>query len=154
MMLSVVVIFSPKIAGFSQPIFHAEVNYGKISFVSRRKGGTLRTMFILEKEAMIRICERLKDVLKDNLVALVAFGSRVRGDFDGDSDFDVLVIVKERDAEVIDIINDVFEIEEDKATIPFSPVIKPLDVFEKERRYDPPFYRNIKREGIAFYGAI
>jgi len=109
-------------------------------------------MFSFEKDAIKRSTERLKEVLGDNLIAIVAFGSRVRGDFDGDSDFDILIVVKKRASDVIDEAIDVFSDEEDRTGIPFSVVVKGIDSFEKERTYNTTFYRNIKREGVVFYG--
>lgn len=38
-------------------------------------------MFSFEKDAIKKATERLKEILDDNLVAMAAFGSRVRGDF-------------------------------------------------------------------------
>ncbi len=109
-------------------------------------------MFSIEKEAIGRATKRLRDLLGENLVTVIAFGSRVRGDFTGESDFDILVVVKERDLDVIDRVNDLFGEEEEKTGIPFSVVIKTLDLYEKERAYNTTFYRNLKKEGITFYG--
>lgn len=51
-------------------------------------------MFNTEKESLIRVTSELKKTLKERLKAVIAFGSRVRGDFHGESDFDVLVVVE------------------------------------------------------------
>jgi predicted nucleotidyltransferase len=60
-------------------------------------------MFSFEKDAIKRATESLKAVLGDNLVAVVAFGSRVRGDFNEGSDFDILVVVKKRTFDIKEI---------------------------------------------------
>lgn len=109
-------------------------------------------MFSFEKDAIKRATVKLKDALGDNLIAVAAFGSRVRGDFDGDSDFDILIVVKKRTSDVIDKAIDVFTDEEDNMGIPFSVVIKETRSFEKEKTYNTTFYRNIKKEGVVFYG--
>ncbi len=109
-------------------------------------------MFSLEKDSISRATQKLRDTLKDNLITVIAFGSRVRGDFTGESDFDILVVVRERDVKIIDIVNEVFGEEEDKTGIPFSAVIKTLDTYEKERAYNTTFYRNLEKEGVTFYG--
>ncbi len=109
-------------------------------------------MFTNEKDSISRATKRLKDALGDNLVTVIAFGSRVRGDFTGESDFDILVVVRNRNVKIIDVVNDVFGEEEDKAGIPFSAIIKTLETYEKERTYNTTFYRNLKKEGVTFYG--
>lgn len=109
-------------------------------------------MFITEKDSLERATERLKSELKDNLVSVIAFGSRVRGDFHGESDFDLLIIVKERNPHVVEKVIKVLHEEEEETGIPFSPIIKHLESFEKEKAFNTTFYRNIKREGMVFYG--
>lgn len=118
---------------------------------SQKEIGSER-MFSFEKDAIKRATEKLKEVLGDNLIAVAAFGSRVRGDFSQESDFDILAVVRKRTFDVIDIINDVFCDEEDRTGIPFSVVVKEIDSFEKERTYNTTFYRNIKKEGIVLHG--
>jgi predicted nucleotidyltransferase len=110
-------------------------------------------MFKIEKDAIGRAVKRLQEALGNNLVAVAAFGSRVRGDFTGESDFDILVVARKRTFDTIRIVNNIFEREEEETTIPFSVVIKTMDSFDKEKSYNTTFYRNIKEEGIVFYGS-
>ncbi|GAQ95661.1 nucleotidyltransferase domain-containing protein [Thermodesulfovibrio aggregans] len=111
-------------------------------------------MFKYEQDSLIRITEKLKRVLSHRLKAVIAFGSKVRGDFNGESDFDVLVIV---DGLTIDDevkIIQIFSKEEDLTGIPYAPVIKSLGVFEKEREYNTGFFRSIMSEGVFLYDSI
>lgn len=110
-------------------------------------------MFSFEKKAVKRITEKLKKLLGDNLLTILVFGSRVRGDFSAESDFDILVVVKKRTFGVIDAVNEVLSEEESKTGIPFSVVVKGMESFERERQYNTSFYRNIKREGIVLHGS-
>ncbi len=105
-------------------------------------------MFSHEKTALERISLSLKKKYPKNLVSVYAFGSRVRGDHASGSDFDVLVIVKNRSTEVEDAIVDVFVKEEMKSGLSFDPVIKSLSSFELEKRHHTPFFENIEQEGI------
>ena len=85
------------------------------------------------------------------IVRMTAFGSRVRGDFRGDSDFDILVIVldiRER-ANVIRFIYQV-ETETDAA---LSAVIYTEAEYRKNRALGSPFVKNVEREGVVLYDA-
>ena len=110
-------------------------------------------MFKDEKEALKRATKKLERLMGDNLLTVLAFGSRVRGDFSGDSDFDVLVVVRKRTFQIIDEVNGAFYAEEEKTGIPFSVIVKTEGAFEKERKHDTAFYRNMKEEGFLLYGA-
>jgi predicted nucleotidyltransferase len=85
------------------------------------------------------------------ILRLVAFGSRVRGDFRGDSDFDILVIIKDisERAQVVRFIYDV-EVETDA---PLSPVIFTEAEYRKNRALCNPFVMNVEREGVVLYDA-
>lgn len=109
-------------------------------------------MFVIEKKAIDRATRRLQKLLGNNLITVAVFGSRVRGDFTEESDFDVLVVVKNRTLDIIMKVNEIFSREENKAGVSFSAVIKQMEIFEKEKRFNTPFYQNIKKEGIVFYG--
>lgn len=61
-------------------------------------------MFTIEKESISRATKRLRDVLGNYLITVIAFGSRVRGDLTGESDFDILVVVKKRDFDIIETV--------------------------------------------------
>ena len=109
-------------------------------------------MFDIERKAVDRATRKLQKLLGNNLITVAAFGSRARGDFTEESDFDVLVIVKKRTLDTIIKVNDIFSREEDKAGVIFSAVIKQMEAFEEEKRFNTPFYQNIKKEGVVFYG--
>lgn len=56
-----------------------------------------------------KIAERLKALMLERelpIAEVIVFGSRARGDFEEDSDLDVLVVVPERTSEVVDVIRD------------------------------------------------
>lgn len=82
------------------------------------------------------------------IIAAYAFGSRVRGDFDVWSDFDVLIVVRDRNPELEKEIIGMFVDEEMKAGLSFTPVIKDVKSFELEKKYHSPFYQNIIKEGV------
>lgn len=94
------------------------------------------------------ISRRLHDELGEDLEGFFAFGSRIRGDQDDESDFDLLVIVRGRTTAKIDsIINIIVDIEYENS-LSFFPVIKDSNAFNLEKSFSTPFYQNIINEGI------
>ncbi|MBI5970970.1 MAG: nucleotidyltransferase domain-containing protein, partial [Deltaproteobacteria bacterium] len=55
---------------------------------------TLKFLNPSEQKAVEVFEGRIKEALSDNLMALEVFGSKVRGDFDAESDIDVFVLVR------------------------------------------------------------
>jgi len=84
---------------------------------------------------------------------IVAFGSRVRGDFRGDSDMDVLVIVTRKDRELKDSILSLFYTYELERDLSFSLAVFSRDEYEFNRRLGSPFIKNVEQEGLTYYDA-
>lgn len=105
-------------------------------------------MYAHARKALENISSALKRKYPETVTAVIAFGSRVRGDHDADSDFDVLVIVKENSTRISEDIIDIFTEEEMRGNIPFDPVIKTTESFEKEKFHHTPFYNNIMEQGV------
>lgn len=63
-------------------------------------------------------------------------------------DFDVLIVVKEKDTKIESEIISVFVDEEIESGFSFSPVIKDVGSFEMEKKFKTPFYENITKEGV------
>ena len=105
-------------------------------------------MRVHERQVLDRIATKLREAFADRIAALYAFGSRVRGDHNAWSDFDILVVIQDREpraeAAIVGIIVD----EEFKAGLSFTPVVKDARAFDLERRFHTPFYENIAREGV------
>lgn len=80
---------------------------------------------------------------------VIFFGSRSRGDFDGSSDMDILVILSDIMAKnrVISILYDI-ELEYD---VPLSPVVLTSKEYEINKKLKSGFIENLEREGIVLY---
>jgi predicted nucleotidyltransferase len=105
-------------------------------------------MYSYEKNILHIIIKSLREHLSERIVAVYAFGSRVRGDHGEWSDFDVLVVVKDREPLIENKIMGIFVEEEFRSGMIFTPVIKDLKAFENEKSLKTPFYENIMKEGI------
>lgn len=101
-----------------------------------------------EQEALARITEVLRGRFPGRISAILAFGSRVRGDHDAWSDFDVLVVVQDKTPSLENEIIGTFVDEELKLGLSFTPVVKDAAAFEMEKNHHTPFYENLTREGV------
>jgi predicted nucleotidyltransferase len=101
-----------------------------------------------EKDLLHHISNILRQQFSDRIVSAHAFGSRVRGDHDTWSDFDVLVVVKDKDPLLESGIIGIFVEEEMRAGASFTPVVKDIKAFEMEKKFHTPFYETIIAEGI------
>ncbi|MGV7928757.1 MAG: nucleotidyltransferase domain-containing protein [Spirochaetota bacterium] len=105
-------------------------------------------MFSHDRKALLLLSSLLRERMGDDIESIFAFGSRVRGDNDDRSDFDVLIVVKDRnpakEAAIIDTIVD-FEMERG---LSLTPLLKDAASFTLEREHNAPFYQNITREGV------
>jgi len=81
-------------------------------------------VYFYEKKTLERMKERLMSALPGRVVSVFAFGSRVRGDHDRNSDFDILIVVKDRSPAIEERIMDIIVQEEMKRGLSFTPVIK------------------------------
>lgn len=106
----------------------------------------------LRKEEQIALKSfiiEVKSFLGDKLVSIELFGSKARGDFDEESDLDVLIILCERDwatSHEISIIATDINLESD---CNISPVIYTQAEYQKNQQFNTLFVQNLKKEAIA-----
>lgn len=87
----------------------------------------------------------------DGVVKVVVFGSRARGDFDGGSDLDILIVLADicaKDA-VISALHEI-ELEHD---VPLSPVVMTMRELDVNKRLGSGFVLNVEKDGIILYEA-
>lgn len=120
----------------------------RIQLTGRRESTILMIMFEYARRALDAINSALKAAFPEDIVSVTAFGSRARGDHTGDSDFDVLVVVKQRTSKLEEGIMGIFVEEEQRSGIFFDPVIKTEESLRLEREHHTAFYDNIEKEGI------
>jgi predicted nucleotidyltransferase len=69
-------------------------------------------MYNHERNILKSITSKLRERFSETIQGVYAFGSRVRGDHDAWSDFDVLIVVKDRNPALENEIMDIFVEEE------------------------------------------
>lgn len=113
--------------------------------------GALKYLADHEQAALGEFLTRLREQHGSEVVLVSLFGSKVRGDFDEESDIDVLVVIKDKDGYIRD---DLVALEVDlmlKYNVVISSLIMSRENYEWHRRYRAPLYRSIKREGIDLW---
>ncbi len=106
-----------------------------------------------EQAALREFLTRLREQHGNEVVLVRLFGSKVRGDFDEESDIDVLVVVKDNGH----IWDDLVALEVDlmlEYNVVISSLIMSRENYEWHRRYSAPLYRSVEREGIDLWTSI
>ena len=98
-----------------------------------------------------KFAQTMKGLFGGYLNKVIVYGSYARGDYEKNSDVDIMILVDLSEAEIKKFENRVydvaFEIEMDTG-VDISPVIKKKDQFEYW--VDTlPYYRNVREEGVT-----
>jgi predicted nucleotidyltransferase len=88
-------------------------------------------------------------ILKDNLVKEYLFGSYAKNTQDEFSDIDILIIVKHFNPKLRKEISSLSSSYSLNQNVIISPVIKDLNVWEKNKKYNTLFYTEIEKYGIS-----
>lgn len=100
-----------------------------------------------EKTALMELKDSIGQ--KYNLVIFKLFGSKVRGDFDSESDFDVLIVLERLDWKTEkEIFELCFEVGL-KYDLLFSPIVYAKDEYESRLNKITPFYISTEKEGVS-----
>ena len=101
-------------------------------------------------ELLNKYSASVKDVFKNNLKAIVLYGSYARGDNDAESDIDILILVdidkleiKKYHKQMVKIASDL-ELEYD---IVLAPIVENFSEFNKYKEASS-FFKNVDREGV------
>lgn len=97
---------------------------------------------------MEELKQALKDLLGDRLIRVSLFGSRARGDYRGDSDMDVAMIVRaltpKGKKEILDLVAEL----ELKYDTPLSVLVFSEEQFQNLKQRERRIALDIEREGI------
>ena len=90
-----------------------------------------------------------KKILEENnVVAQYIFGSYARNEQDEESDVDVCIIVKNLNYKLRRKISELSSDYSIEKNIIISAIIKDIKTWEKNKKYNSQFYKEIKRDGI------
>lgn len=98
--------------------------------------------------------KEVKKVFDDKMTKIILYGSCARGDYDENSDIDIMILTHLSDNEIETVENKIFDIAFDfqmKYFVDISVVVKNEEQF-KYWLGALPFYDNVQREGIVLNG--
>lgn len=95
-------------------------------------------------------------LLGKHLKQIILYGSYARGDFNSDSDIDIMILTDFTDKEIVEyrskVIEIAYDIEYDNDfEITISPLLKNIDKFNYWLEA-LPFYMNVQKEGVVLNG--
>jgi uncharacterized protein len=107
-----------------------------------------------ERTALAALLTRLHTWFENDLLRVVLFGSKARGNFDNESDLDVLIVVRLVDntygrARQL-IMDGTYDLELDHDVV-FSFLIEDEQGYARMRQWNLLLNRNIEQDGIALW---
>lgn len=109
---------------------------------------SLKYLTDVEKSVVDRFVKLIRAGLRDNLVDIEIFGSKVRGDYSEFSDIDILIIVKDRSLDVMDKVADITSDLNIEYNLSISPVIFSEHEYSMNESMSSPFVSSVEAEGI------
>lgn len=108
------------------------------------------------KQLLQQYSEELYKIYGNHLKSVILYGSYARGDFNEDSDIDIMILLDITDTEIKKYRHLLSEVTYDfnmDHDIDIKPIAKAEEHFKKwVAAY--PFYANIISEGVNLYGAV
>jgi len=110
-----------------------------------------------ERRALAELVDRLRQRYGDDLLRVVLFGSKARGDFDEESDLDVLVVVRIPDEVYLQRRREIVSWTVD-LMLEYGPVISTHlydePAYAQLRQWNTLLNRDIERDGIELWTSM
>lgn len=100
-----------------------------------------------EQMALDRVIQHIRNVCHDNLVSVILYGSKARGDATSESDIDILILVHDRDEVDRDRLYDFLLSDDIGYDLNFSLNVYEAQYFIHLATMHAPFVENVLKEG-------
>ena len=108
----------------------------------------LRYLNKTEKRVLGAFVKELKEKLGNEILSIRLFGSKVRGDFNKDSDIDIFILVKEKTPYIREKASDLVADYIFDYDIPLSIALYDLFEYKKNKELGSFFFESVEKEGI------
>lgn len=106
-----------------------------------------------EQKLLSEYTEEMKKIYGNSLRYVILYGSRARGDFREDSDYDIMVLVDLSDKKIKSLDDHKLDVDckyFNQYDMYITAFVRNIDFFNKWVRAHP-FYNNVWNEGVALY---
>ncbi|MCK4905872.1 nucleotidyltransferase domain-containing protein [bacterium] len=100
-----------------------------------------------EKLGLDKFSQGLRELLGNNLISLILFGSKIKGNYTQDSDIDLLVVVKEKTPQIRHQIHNILFNIDPYYELKISALLYSELEYKKNEELESPFIENLKKEG-------
>jgi predicted nucleotidyltransferase len=115
------------------------------------KRGSLKYLTRRERRALAEYLTRLREQFGDQVQRVILYGSKVRGDFDAESDIDVFVVFKELNQTREDILSQLVLDVDLKYDVLVSDFPVNQARFERMAKIHEPLYQDVMGEGVDLW---
>jgi uncharacterized protein (UPF0332 family)/predicted nucleotidyltransferase len=117
----------------------------------RERGKRLREsragyLTVAERDSVATFLDQLENLCGDQVARVILFGSRARGDYDAESDIDLLIVTRDGHSEVDEIARQL------RYDEPYLSVhVMSAGEYRTHQRRRDPLYINVRRDGIELW---
>ena len=108
-----------------------------------------------ERAALASFVARLRQRYGDDVLRVVLFGSKARGDAGEESDLDVLVVVRvpleDYERHWVQIVDMAWEVEFEHDFLALSPLVRDEAAYAQMRQWNLLINRNIEQDGVELW---
>ena len=104
-----------------------------------------------ERQALAEYLTRLREQFGDQVQRVILYGSKVRGDFDAESDIDLFVVVKNDDLEQQHALTRLSVDMDLKYNVLLGDFVVPQARYEKMAQIREPLYQDLTAEGVDLW---
>jgi len=121
--------------------------------VDTLKGGHGMPTFI--QPLLKEFTKEIVNIYGNHLKAVILYGSYARGDYNENSDIDIMILVELSELEIKEYRHELSELTYEfnmQYDLDIKPIAKSMEIFMKWLDVYP-FYKNVNEEGVALYRA-